>query len=88
MFNIFTDGGLFGPFKQLLRAGNSGVLSASNEGALTLGANPTLPIGGYSHLPVVVSEETAPQIVCDEGNSAGTESENDSFTNPEALFLA
>ena len=57
-FNTFTDGGIFGPFQQLLRAANSGVLSASNYGAVTLGANPNLPIGGYSHLRVDTVKET------------------------------
>lgn len=87
MFNIFTDGGLFGPFQQLLRAANSGVLSASNDGALTLGANPALPMEGYSHLPVGISEETTPQVVCDDGYSAGTESENDSPTHGVSSYL-
>jgi hypothetical protein len=75
--NTLTDCGLFGPFQQLLRAANSGVLSASNDGALTVGANPTLPIGGHSQFHVN-SEETATQFVCDDGYCAGTESENDS----------
>ena len=57
-FNTFTDGGIFGPFQQLLRAANSGVLSASNYGAVTLGANPNLPVGGYSHLRVDTVKET------------------------------
>jgi hypothetical protein len=73
----FSDGGTFGSFQQLLRAANFGVLSASDYGSVTCGANPYLPLGGFSELHVDTVEEIVPEAVCDDGYSAGTESEND-----------
>lgn len=78
-FTLFTDCSGFGSFQHLLSAASSGFLSASysNDFLMQFGFNSSLPDVLERLATFVTSEQVRHQDICDDGYSAGLESETE-----------